>query len=137
MKTPSPVALASIALGAAALYVLWKRKPGETIAGAAGRVAVETAADAGVGAVKAIGAQVGVPDTNTSQCDADLARGDYWAASFSCPAGRFISGVYGSTAINAAAIDGERRIDRITELQQQQAAYPTPALFDEWGNRIN
>lgn len=42
------------------------------------------------GAVVGIGKAVGVPETNHDQCTIDLANGDYWAASFSCPAARFI-----------------------------------------------
>lgn len=137
MKAPPTVVLAGLAVGAAVLYVLWKKKPGESIAGAAGRVAVQAAGDAAVGAVKGAGAVVGIPDTNSAQCEADIAAGRWWDASFSCPAGRFVSGVWGSTTINAAAIDGERRIDRITELQQQQAGANAPAQFDEWGNSLN
>lgn len=42
------------------------------------------------GAVVGIGRAIGVPETNHDQCTVDLANGDYWAASFSCPAARFI-----------------------------------------------
>lgn len=39
------------------------------------------------------GGIVGIPATDNDQCTLDLARGDMWAASFSCPASRFIKGV--------------------------------------------
>lgn len=128
--------IAGVAVAGVALYVMSKRKPGETMGGTAGRVLVDTASDAGVGVVKAIGAQVGIPDTNLSQCEKDLAAGDYWAASFSCPAGKFVSGVYGSTTINHAAIGDARQIDRIMErqaanqpvVQPHGADYDTPGL---------
>lgn len=118
MKAETLVAAA--ALGAAVLYVAAKRKPGESMGAAAGRVVVGAAADAGVGAVKAIGEQVGIPDTNTTQCDRDLAAGDMWAASFSCPASRWATG-WGRTSINAAAIDDARQIDRIMDRQAAEA----------------
>lgn len=46
------------------------------------------------GTVKGIGDAVGVPDTNLTQCQKDLAAGDKWAASFSCPAGTFLKHVF-------------------------------------------
>lgn len=46
-------------------------------------------ADVVVGA----GSLFGIPATNQDQCTIDLERGDTWAASFSCPASRFINGV--------------------------------------------
>lgn len=52
------------------------------------------AADAGfTNAIVGAGGVVGIPATNLDQCELDLARGDTWAASFSCPASRFIKGV--------------------------------------------
>lgn len=35
------------------------------------------------------GGLVGIPATDHDQCSLDIARGDTWAASFSCPAPRF------------------------------------------------
>lgn len=35
------------------------------------------------------GGVVGIPATDNDQCTLDIARGDTWAASFSCPAPRF------------------------------------------------
>lgn len=107
------------------LYVWRKRKPGESLGEAAGRTAAafafDTAAGAAAGVVKGIGEAVGIPDTDPDQCEADLARGDLWAASFSCPASRFIDAAYGSTRINHAAIEDARQIDRIMERQQARA----------------
>ncbi len=49
--------------------------------------------DAAVGAVVGIGETVGIPATNPTQCQIDLAAGDMWAASFSCDAGTYLSAV--------------------------------------------
>lgn len=92
--TPGAIAV-GVAAVAVGLYVLSKRQPGQSVAGAAGSAAVGAVVDAGAGVVTGIGDVVGVPRTDTTQCDIDLANGDYWAASFSCPAGRFLKAVTG------------------------------------------
>lgn len=67
-------------------------QPGAVVeAGAAVGAAV---VDAGAGVVLGIGDAVGIPRTNASQGQAELAAGDYWNASFHLPAGEFISGVW-------------------------------------------
>ena len=52
-----------------------------------------------VGTVVGIGKTVGIPETDVDQCEIDLANGDLWKASFSCPAPRYLkaitSGDYG------------------------------------------
>jgi hypothetical protein len=48
------------------------------------------------GAVKGVAETVGIPDTNQDQCSKDLAAGRMWDASFSCPASRFVKGVFSS-----------------------------------------
>lgn len=61
---------------------------------AAGGAAV-SAADGFIGeVVNSAGDIVGVPRTNQTQCEADLAAGRYWDASWSCPAGTFLKGVF-------------------------------------------
>lgn len=62
-------------------------------AGAAGRAVGSGAVDFVDGVVVGVGSGMGVPETDAAQCDADLAAGDMWAASFSCPAGRWLSAV--------------------------------------------
>ena len=95
--TVPPVALVAGAVGLGALLYVWsKKKPGQSMAGAAGGAVVEAAADFGTGAVIGIGEVFGIPETNTDQCSIDLANGDYWSASFSCPAGRFLSAITGN-----------------------------------------
>ena len=49
--------------------------------------------------VQGMGELVGVPDTNTDQCEKDLAAGRHWDASFSCPASRYLGSVTGSTVL--------------------------------------
>jgi hypothetical protein len=96
---PPPQAIAAAALGLGALLWLWyKKQPGQSLAGAAGAAAVEVVTDAGAGAVVGLGEVFGIPATETDQCSADIAAGDLWAASFSCPAKRFLAeGVFGTT----------------------------------------
>jgi hypothetical protein len=98
MKTAlPPAALAAAGLGVAALlYVMAQRRAGQSLAGAAGSAAVEAVADASTGAVIGLGEVFGIPATDTDQCSIDLANGDLWAASFSCPAKRFLAAVVGS-----------------------------------------
>lgn len=80
--------------------------------------------DQAVEAVQSAGELVGIPRTNQTQCQQDLAAGRWLAASFSCPAGTFISAgagaVFGSTALtdaqaadarNAFAATDPRRVD--------------------------
>jgi len=42
------------------------------------------------GAIEGVGSSFGIPVTDEERCNADLAAGRLWDASFSCPAGRFI-----------------------------------------------
>lgn len=64
------------------------------IGSAAGGAAV-SAVDGFLGeTVNSAGELVGIPRTNLTQCEADLAAGRYWDASFSCPAGKFLKGVF-------------------------------------------
>lgn len=77
--------------------------------------AATNAATAGVIGVSKV---FGIPETNATQCQRDMAAGDWWAASFSCPAGTFIKNslgamsdtVFGSTVISTAAANEEQRM---------------------------
>lgn len=134
------------ALGAVVLYVLAKKKSGESLAGSAGRAAATAVGDAAVGAVKGIGSVFGIPDTSLTQCEKDIAAGRTWDASFSCPAGRFVGSIFNSTAARDAEVNDARQIDRIIERQQKSVAGlsgvydpatgETIAYFDEMGNRV-
>lgn len=44
--------------------------------------------------VNSAGDVLGIPRTNKTQCEADMAAGRWWDASFSCPAGDFIGGLF-------------------------------------------
>ena len=86
-----PLAIAAGAVGLGIVAYAWAKKaPGQTIAGSIAQGAVTAAGDAAAGAVVGLGEVVGIPATDSDQCSIDLAAGDYWAASFSCPASRFI-----------------------------------------------
>jgi hypothetical protein len=74
-------------LGLAAAWVLLRPKDA---AAAIAQGVVGTAAGLAEGTVKGLGAAVGIPDTDAANCQASLAAGDTWAASFYCPAGTFL-----------------------------------------------
>lgn len=46
------------------------------------------------GTVIGLGTLVGIPATNKTQCQKDIANGDMWEASFSCPAKDFLSAAW-------------------------------------------
>ncbi len=89
-RVPVGVWLAAAALAAVGFYV-WRS--GGVRQAAAG--AVQAAGQAAAGAVEGVGLAVGVPLTSADQCGQDLAAGRWWQASFSCPAGRYVSAVAG------------------------------------------
>ena len=134
----------------AGVYLMAKRKAGEPAAAAVGRLAVGAVADAGVGAVKGIGALFGIPDTDAARCRRDLAAGNTFAASMSCPASDFFSGVYNSQNITyAQRADAnlvDRQIDRIMERQgvapadlggvYDHASGDMVGYHDAMGNRV-
>lgn len=61
---------------------------------AAGGAAVDFA-DGVIGeSVNSVGELIGVPRTDPPKCQADMAAGRWWDASFSCPAGDFLKGVF-------------------------------------------
>lgn len=123
--------------GGLLLYTLVKKRPGESLATTAGRevvgAAVDVVGDVAVGAVKGIGTVIGIPDTNTDQCSADIAAGRTWDASFSCPASRFIGSIFNSTTITAAENSDARQIDRIIE-RQQASIGGLSGSYDAMGN---
>jgi hypothetical protein len=96
-----PVAAVGVVLGVGLLAYAWMQKtPGQSLAASVGASAVGAVVDVGAGAVVGLGQAVGIPATSGDQCTIDLENGDYWAASFSCPASRFI-GASTSAAKNA------------------------------------
>lgn len=122
-------------------YILVKKQPGQSFASAAGSGAVTAVTDATAGVVTGLGQLVGIPLTSQSQCDKDLAVGDSWAASFSCPASRFVGSVFNSTAIRQADATDLRQIDRIMERERARndaawapATGEYEATYDAMGN---
>jgi hypothetical protein len=109
MKVPASLPLVALAalgvLGAA--WALTRPGAAAGAGEAMGRALIEGADGAIRGTVVAAGELVGIPDTNADQCTIDLAAGDLWAASFSCPAPRYLKAVatgdYGAKATGNGA----------------------------------
>jgi hypothetical protein len=109
---PTTVWLVLGALGALGLLA-WLAARDVTAGGVGeniGRNIIEGTDGVIAGAVKGVGEIVGIPATNEDQCTLDLARGDLWAASFSCPAPRYLravaSGDYGAKTTGTGAEGG-------------------------------
>lgn len=64
----------------------------EKVGSAAGGIIVEGA----TGLVIGVGKSVGIPETDAALCESHLAAGDYWQASFYCPAGTFLKASWGA-----------------------------------------
>lgn len=86
-------------VGAAALFVLFPgffsrllAKAAVTTGVEAGKVVVQSAE----GAVIGIGEAVGIPQTDADLCDQYVKAGDWWNASFYCPAGTFLKSAAGA-----------------------------------------
>lgn len=125
----------ALLIGGLTLYTLAKMKPGESLAGAAGRAAAGAVGDVATGAVKGLGAVFGIPETSADQCTRDLDAGRTWDASFSCPASRFIGGVFNSTKISAASRTDADRVD--AEIMRQQIGVAASGgEYDQMGNFI-
>lgn len=92
MKTPPVYLIAGGAVALAALYVFTRgvKETGRDI----GAGAVDLADGVIGGTVESIGAMVNIPPTNQTQCEIDKAKGDTWAASFSCSARDFLNYVF-------------------------------------------
>ena len=112
------IALAVLA-GAGALWWI-SRQVGNMggIGGAAESLAagaIRAVEGAAVGTVKGIGSMLGIPDTNQTKCQADMAAGRWLDASFSCPAGTFINSAggaaFGSTVIWGAESDDAKALE--------------------------
>ncbi|AMP00153.1 hypothetical protein CAter10_2507 [Collimonas arenae] len=72
---------------AAVAYLLLKKNAIASVAAGA----VNAAGQVATGTVLGVGDALGVPRTNQTQCQQDIAAGKTWDASFSCPAGDFLS----------------------------------------------
>ncbi len=83
---------AGFAVLAAIIYVAMRGAGG--VAQDVSRTAVNVAGGAVTGTVKGVSDTVGIPDTDAAKCQAALAAGDSWNASFYCPAGTFIKSIF-------------------------------------------
>lgn len=93
----TPMQMAVAALGTLVLgYIVVKKKPNQSLAGAAGTAAANAAGDFAAGGVIGVGQIFGIPATEKTECQKALDEGRFWDASFSCPAKDFIGGVFGS-----------------------------------------
>lgn len=110
---PIPPELLALGLAALALAgVLWWRArlavpAGSSLAREAGSAVGGGVLGAGVGVVEGIGQAMGIPRTDATQCEQLLAAGDYWNASFACPASDFIRGaVFGTKPTHEGGASG-------------------------------
>lgn len=97
MKTTHLYLLAGGVVLAAAIYVSTRPKGWATDTGVAAGQGAYDLVDGFVGGVFTgvtnFGG-LGLPKTDVNQCQADLAAGRTWDASFSCPAGTFIKSFF-------------------------------------------
>jgi hypothetical protein len=69
------------------------QKTGEVIGETAGNVIIDSAS----GAVIGVGKAVGIPETSMDKCQAAIAAGNMWEASFQCPAPTYLKALWHST----------------------------------------
>jgi hypothetical protein len=96
VQTTIAISLGVVVLGI--IWYVWRQGAGAIVRGT-----VNLANDAIGGAVVGLGDAVGIPETNVTECEQLLAAGRYWDASFKCPAGMLIKGVFGDTPAPAAS----------------------------------
>lgn len=90
MKTP-PLNQTTLIVGGVVIlggWLVWRGFGG--VAKDITNAAVSVGSGAVAGVAVGLGEAVGLPDTNLSECERDIKNGDYWAASVSCPASRFL-----------------------------------------------
>jgi hypothetical protein len=91
----TPMQMAIIGASAGLLGLIWlKKKPGQSLAGAAGTAAVTAAVDVASGAVVGVGEVFGIPATDMTECQKAQAEGRTWDASFACSAGDFLGYIW-------------------------------------------
>lgn len=87
--------LIGVAAAAVALLILVKKKGAAADAGnALGEAAADLAGGFVGGVALGLGDQIGIPRTNMTQCEKDLAAGKTWDASFSCPASTWLGSLF-------------------------------------------
>lgn len=84
----------AVILGGGALLLLAALWYAKNHAADIGTAAVTAVGDATAGAVIGAGQMIGIPATNPDKCAEAIANGDYWGASFACPAGTFLKSVF-------------------------------------------
>lgn len=82
---------------AVAAFVFWLSRKGnaQSVGVAVGTGAANLIVGTAEGVVVGASSVLGIPAVSQSKCDTDLAAGNYWQASFDCPAGDFIGGILG------------------------------------------
>lgn len=86
----NPYAL--LGIGVVGFLIYWKLSGRN--ASDLGTAAVDGVGSFTAGAVEGIGDAIGIPRTNANQCAIDMANGDTFAASSSCPASTFAKYVF-------------------------------------------
>ena len=95
MLGESKYMLIGVAVAALALLVLVKKKGAAAAAGNdIGEAVVDLATGVVGGVALGIGDQIGIPRTDMTQCEKDLAAGKTWDASFSCPASTWLGSLF-------------------------------------------
>lgn len=78
----------------AVLYWFYKRGAGG-VAKDTASATIEAAGGLAAGVVQGVSRTIGIPDISQNKCNADIAAGDNWSASFDCPAGVFVKNLFG------------------------------------------
>ena len=87
--------LVGLGLGVAVILALpLLTRNARAVGGALGGAAVDFADGVIAETVQGAGEVIGIPRTDQSQCALDQAAGRWWDASFSCPAGDFLKGIF-------------------------------------------
>lgn len=143
MKATGDAKLIALAVLAGAGALWWISRQVNTMGGIGGAAeslaagAIRAVEGVAVGTVKGIGAAVGVPDTNRTACQADVAAGRWWDASFSCPAGTYINtaagAAFGSTVIWGAESDDAKALEAARARAQFALTDPRRVDLDPYG----
>lgn len=98
----APLYIGGGVLAAVLLFIWYKGFAGAAQATAQAAVGVVTGTVAGTAV--GIGEAVGIPNTNATQCQKDIAAGNTWASSIDCSAGTFLSSLFNN---NTAALPAQ------------------------------
>lgn len=118
----------------AAAYYLKKKVAGVGGLGNAAAAVVSGAVDAGVsGVAYGLGDAFGLPRTDQTACQAALRAGDMWTASYKCPAGTFLGGLWDEAKAAPAAI-----ANKATDMAGKATSGTTfdAAANDPWSQAI-